>query len=92
MHGISDDASRVTSEAVFAAMGMTAASGLMTAQQQLDANQLIFISVNVFCPPLATQLSLRWRMGVRNSAHTLAKPLSPFADTVVTAAFQCVTL
>ncbi len=31
----------------------------------------MYIPVGAFCPPLEKQLAMRWRMGVRNSAHTL---------------------
>ena len=36
--------------------------------------------VRALCPPLEKQLDMRWRMGVRNSAHTLAKLATPFAE------------
>ncbi len=32
------------------------------------------------CPLLEKQLAMRWRLGVRNSAHTLAKLAMPFAE------------
>lgn len=78
VHGVSNDATRVTSEAVFAALHIAAATDAQTAQQQLDNGELVFLTVNTLCAPLATQLDLRWRMGVRNSAHTLAKLATPF--------------
>ncbi|GHL77119.1 hypothetical protein ECZU34_48670 [Escherichia coli] len=40
----------------------------------------MFMPVGAFCPPLEKQLAMRWRMGVRNSAHTLAKLATPFAE------------
>lgn len=80
VHGVSDDATRVTSEAVFAALDITAACDAARAQAQLDRGEPVFISVETLCPPLARQLSLRWRMGVRNSAHTLAKLATPFGE------------
>lgn len=79
VHGVSEDPTRVTSEAVFAALGITAATDAASARQQLDGDEPVFIPVSTLCPPLARQLSLRWRMGVRNSAHTLAKLATPFA-------------
>ena len=36
--------------------------------------------VSALSAPLARQLGLRWRMGVRNSAHTLAKLATPFGE------------
>lgn len=80
IHGVSDDPTRVTSEAVFAALDIAAVSSIAEAQAKLDAGELAFITVGTLCPPMAQQLSLRWRMGVRNSAHTLAKLATPFAE------------
>lgn len=80
VHGVSEDATRVTSEAVFAALGIEPVTTAEQAQAKLDNGELVFITIDNLCPPMATQLSLRWRMGVRNSAHTLAKLATPFAE------------
>ncbi|MEN4975132.1 DNA-binding protein YbiB [Pantoea eucalypti] len=80
VHGVSDDATRITSEAVFAALGVTPVTTAEAAQARLDQGELVFITIDHLCPPMAKQLSLRWRMGVRNSAHTLAKLATPFAE------------
>lgn len=80
VHGVSDDPTRVTSEAVFAALGIHPVNDAEQAQAKLEQGELLFMSVSALCPPLATQLSLRWRMGVRNSAHTLAKLATPFGE------------
>ena len=50
------------------------------AQAKLEGNQPVYIPVSALCPPLEKQLDMRWRMGVRNSAHTLAKLATPFAE------------
>lgn len=80
VHGVSDDATRVTSEAVFAALGIVPVTTAEQAQAKLDRGELVFITIDHLCPPMAKQLSLRWRMGVRNSAHTLAKLATPFGE------------
>ncbi|PIJ48693.1 DNA-binding protein YbiB [Erwinia sp. OLTSP20] len=80
VHGVRDDETRVTSEQVFAALGIQPAGSVAQAQQALDSGELVFISIDTLCPPLAEQLALRWQLGVRNSAHTLAKLLSPFGE------------
>lgn len=80
VHGISDDPTRVTTQTLFNLLGVTAARDAGEAQSLLAAGRPVFIPVEVFCPPLAGQLALRWRLGVRNSAHTLAKLASPFAE------------
>ncbi|ORM55490.1 DNA-binding protein YbiB [Pantoea conspicua] len=80
VHGVSDDATRITSEVVFAALGVMPVTTAEQAQAKLDAGELAFMTVDYLCPPMAKQLSLRWRMGVRNSAHTLAKLATPFGE------------
>ncbi|RPE03833.1 DNA-binding protein YbiB [Candidatus Pantoea deserta] len=80
VHGVSDDATRVTSEAVFAALGIAAVTTQRQAQEVLDRRGLAFITIDHLCPPMAQQLSLRWRMGVRSSAHTLVKLATPFGE------------
>ncbi|MCE0488707.1 DNA-binding protein YbiB [Pantoea sp. Mb-10] len=80
LHGISDDPTRVTSEAVLAALGVTPVTTAAQAQAKLNGGELAFITIDHLCAPMARQLSLRWRMGVRNSAHTLAKLATPFAE------------
>ncbi|QHM70389.1 Anthranilate phosphoribosyltransferase [Mixta intestinalis] len=81
VHGVSEDATRVTSEAVFQALGIAPAADIAQAQTRLESGEPVFISVDTLCPPLAKQLGLRWRLGVRNSAHTLAKLITPFGET-----------
>lgn len=80
LHGVSDDPTRVTSEAVCQALGIPATATAAEAQQRLDAGELVFMTVNQLCPPMAQQLAWRWRLGVRNSAHTLAKLATPFSE------------
>ena len=46
----------------------------------MDGHEPVFIPVSALWPPLEKQLAMRWRMGVRNSAHTLAKLATPFAE------------
>lgn len=80
VHGVSDDATRVTSETVFQALGIAAVSDAQSAQAKLEQGELVFITIDNLCAPLAKQLGLRWRLGVRNSAHTLAKLITPFDE------------
>jgi len=80
VHGVSEDATRVTSEAVFQALGIAVVSDAQQAQTKLEQGEPVFITVDTLCPPLAKQLALRWRMGVRNSAHSLAKLITPFDE------------
>ncbi|WP_173636146.1 DNA-binding protein YbiB [Paramixta manurensis] len=80
VHGISEDPTRVTSEAVFAALGVAPARDAQEAQAKLNAGEAVFITIDTLCAPMAKQLALRWRLGVRSSAHTLAKLATPFAE------------
>lgn len=80
IHGVSDDPTRVTSEAVFQSLGIASTETAADAQARLDHGEPVFMPVGKLCAPLEHQLSLRWRMGVRNSAHSLAKLITPFAE------------
>ncbi|TFZ51989.1 DNA-binding protein YbiB [Serratia proteamaculans] len=80
VHGVLDDSTRVTSAEIFQALGLPWSQDAAHAQQRLDAGEVAFIPVSTLSAPLERQLGLRWRMGVRNSAHTLAKLATPFAE------------
>ena len=80
VHGVSEDPTRVVSETIFALLGIEATTLAGQAQAKLEGQQPVYIPVSALCPPLEDQLGLRWRMGVRNSAHTLAKLATPFAE------------
>ncbi|MCI4200518.1 DNA-binding protein YbiB, partial [Dickeya dianthicola] len=81
VHGVSRDPSRVTSEAIFRELGIAPVSDAQAAQQRLDRGEPVFMPVSLLCPAIERQLDLRWRMGVRNSAHTLAKLATPFDES-----------
>lgn len=80
VHGVLDDSTRVTSAETFRALGLPWSQDAAHAQQRLDNGETVFIPVSALSAPLDRQLGLRWRMGVRNSAHTLAKLATPFAE------------
>ncbi len=79
VHGTLDGHGRVASAFVFSALGVHPCTTLAQAQQALDEQKLAFVPTAVLAPGLAHLLSLRQRLGVRNSAHTLAKLIEPFA-------------
>lgn len=79
VHGVSDDPSRITSKSIFESLGIEAVHNAEQAQAKLDACAPLFLPISALCPPMETQLALRWRLGVRNSAHTLAKLATPFS-------------
>lgn len=80
VHGVSEDPTRVLTETIFELMGITPTLHAGQAQAKLDGHQPVYIPVGALCPPLERQLNLRWQLGVRNSAHTLAKLATPFAE------------
>lgn len=81
VHGVTDDPGRVTSANIFRELGINGVTSRDEAQVALDRQSaVVWIPVTVLSPPLDRQLSLRWRLGVRNSAHTLAKLATPFSS------------
>lgn len=83
VQGITKDAKRVTTAEVFAALGIAACASAAEAQARLDAGVAAFLPVAALSPGLDRLLQLRWRLGVRNSTHTLAKLLDPFQGNSV---------
>lgn len=53
------------------------------AQQMLASDGLVFLPLNALTPGLHNLLSMRGRLGVRNSAHSLVKMLNPFPGAAV---------
>jgi anthranilate phosphoribosyltransferase len=78
VHGLLTDPKRVTTAQIFAELGIPACDSLEQAQQRLDAGEVVFVTPKVLSPGLDAQLEMRWRLGVRNSTHTLAKLADPF--------------
>jgi anthranilate phosphoribosyltransferase len=79
VHGVATDTGRVTSAEVFAALGVAQAADHADAEQALAQCKVALITIDVLAPKLAYLLSLRRRLGVRNSTHTLVKIMQPFA-------------
>lgn len=78
VHGVSSDPTRVTTKVVLEELGIEPVAGVKQAQTQLNEGHLTYVTIDRLCEPIAKQLLLRWRMGVRNSAHILAKLATPF--------------
>ncbi len=78
VHGALDGYGRVASAFVFAALGVQPCTTLAQVQTALDEKKLAYVPTAVLAPGLAQLLALRQRLGVRNSAHTLAKLIDPF--------------
>ncbi len=69
VHGVSEDPTRVVTETIFTLLGINPTLHAGQAQALLEGHQPVYIPVSALCPPLEKQLAMRWRMGVRNSAH-----------------------
>ncbi|WP_016256222.1 DNA-binding protein YbiB [Yersinia pestis] len=78
IHGVTEDSSRVTSAEIFQQLNIPWSLSVQEAQQRLDNGLPVFIPVSALSMQLDQQLQQRWRMGVRNSSHTLAKLATPF--------------
>ena len=78
VHGTLEGHGRVTSAHVLRELGVLPSGTLAQAQAILDRGEVAFVPTGVFSPGLATLLGLRGRLGLRNSAHTLAKLVDPF--------------
>ncbi len=83
VHGLLEGFGRVTSALIFRELGVMPATSSTQAQAQLDEKGLAFVPLTALCPGVHQLLSLRSRMGVRNSAHSLVKMLNPFSGQPV---------
>lgn len=79
VHGQARDPLRVSSHAVFDALGWP----IVASAEQADNidhgwrhQQPVFISTEALCPPLARLLDVRWQVGLRNPGHSVAKLLA----------------
>ena len=79
VHGVLQDAGRVTTAEIFSALGWPLAGSVEAAQQTLATHAPAFIAIDVLAPQIAGLLALRRVLGVRSSTHTLVKILQPFA-------------
>ncbi|MFO0124405.1 MAG: DNA-binding protein YbiB [Inhella sp.] len=79
VHGRNDfGAARGDTFALFAALGHPRCTTLAEAQERLNAHNLAVLPTALLCPGLDRLMALRPRLGLRNSAHTMAKLLDPF--------------
>jgi anthranilate phosphoribosyltransferase len=85
VHGLPEDPGRITSAAVFEAMGSAACTSANDVAARWQAGQPAFLPTEVLHPALTRVLMLRRLIGLRNPAHSLAKllPAVPGAVRVV---------
>jgi anthranilate phosphoribosyltransferase len=79
VHGVTEDPGRVTSAEIFSHLNVSPAQTHDEIEANLASQRVAFAPIQTLAPKLARLLSLRRRMGVRNSTHTLVKILQPFA-------------
>jgi anthranilate phosphoribosyltransferase len=77
-HGTLDGSGRVASVYILRELGVMPSATLGQAQAALDEDSIAFLPLAALCPGLASLLALRNRLGVRNSAHVIAKLIDPF--------------
>ncbi|WP_374266623.1 DNA-binding protein YbiB [Zoogloea sp.] len=77
IQGRHDFDSRVSPFELLAALDITPAADIPAAEAQLASRRLACLPLDALAPGLDPLLALRPRLGVRNSAHTLAKLLDP---------------
>lgn len=77
IHGRYDFATRVDPSALLSALGIARAESVGHASQLLAQQQIAFIDLAALLPGLDRLLTLRARLGLRNSGHAMVKLLDP---------------
>jgi len=78
VHGIATAYGRVTTAAIFEAMGIAPCAESGQASARLKSEHLAYLPLEALSPGLSNLMNGRARIGVRSSAHTVAKLLDPF--------------
>lgn len=77
LHGVAHEPQRVSTFDVLERLGHAPAASMAQAEQQLDQASLAALPIAVLSPALARMLDARLVMGLRSTAHTLAKMILP---------------
>lgn len=77
VHGIRRFDGRITTAALFAALGWPVCEHMDDARERLETDRLAFVPIDVLSPELTALLDKREIVGLRNSAHTVVKMLQP---------------
>jgi anthranilate phosphoribosyltransferase len=78
VQGVIEDPTRVTSYAIFRDLNWPILENSDQFKQMSGLNLPIFCPLQVLSPNLQRMLDLRQQIGLRNSAHVLAKLINPF--------------
>ncbi|HEX5357848.1 MAG TPA: DNA-binding protein YbiB [Aquabacterium sp.] len=79
VHGPSHDPGRVTTAQVFEAAALPVVKDAQALGAAWQAAQPAFMDIAHLCPPMDALLAVRWTIGLRTPAHSVAKLLDPFA-------------
>lgn len=79
VHGPSKDPGRVTTAQVFESAGLPIVKDAAALHTAWQAGQAAFMDIADLCPPMDKLLAVRWTIGLRTPAHSVAKLLDPFA-------------
>lgn len=79
IHGVLESEGRVAAAYVFRELGILPQANSRMAQEVLARDGVAFVPIGALSPGLSNLLSLRNRLGLRNSAHTIAKLIDPFS-------------
>jgi anthranilate phosphoribosyltransferase len=77
LHGVRNDPTRVTTFQLFSALQFPIANDEAQTNAALRERGFAFTPIDSIHPQLGELLGNRWRIGVRSTAHTLAKLLQP---------------
>jgi len=79
MHGAKGpSAGRLYTEDMLGFLGLSAATSIAEAKQQLQERSFSYLSLEHFCPKLHEIIELRPILGLRSPVHTLVRLLNPF--------------
>ena len=79
LHGVRADPSRVTTFALFDALGFPVAESGDEAERALTSSGFAFAPLDSLHPQLSALIANRWRIGVRSTPHTVTKLLQPIS-------------
>ena len=77
VHGIRRFDGRITTAALFEALGWPVCEHMDDARERLENDRLAYVPIDVLSPELSSLLDKREVVGLRNSAHTVVKMLQP---------------
>ena len=78
LHGSLQSYGRIGTPYILRELGIMPCTSLTQAAEMLEQQHIAFVPTAVLCPGCADLLALRARLGLRNSAHSLAKLIDPF--------------